>query len=83
MENKKIFCGSGRKKNDTWLQITINPEKIKDYIQEFKGSKYVKLNINIGQADKFGKDVQVTIDQFNPQGHKQDLSPSLRSDLPF
>ena len=76
MEKKtKIYCGSGKKKNDTWLQITINPDKIKDHIKEYNGSKYIKLNINLlGEPDKFGKDVQVSVDTYEPKE---------KSDLPF
>jgi hypothetical protein len=75
MEKKtKIYCGSGKKKNDTWLQITINPDKIKDYIQEYNGSKFIKLNINLlGEPDKFGKDVQVSVDTYEPKEKKSDL----------
>ena len=49
MENKPktIYCGGGKKQNETWFKVTINPDKIQDYIQEYNGSKFVKLNINI------------------------------------
>lgn len=72
---KKIYCGSGKKRNDTWIQITINPDKIKDHIQEYNGSKFIKLNINLlGDPDKFGKDVQVSVDNYKPK---------KENDLPF
>lgn len=79
MEKKsKVYCGSGKKRNETWVQITINPDKIKDYIQEYNGNKFVKLNLNLmATPDKFGKDVQVSIDTYEP-GPKKD-----ESDLPF
>lgn len=89
MEKKtKIYCGSGKKRNDTWLSITINPDKIKDYIQEYNGSKFIKLNINLlNEPDKFGKDVQVSVDTYEP---KKELSfthdntpPAESNDLPF
>ena len=82
MEKKtKIYCGSGKKRNDTWLSITINPDKIKDYIQEYNGSKYIKLNINLlNEPDKFGKDVQVSVDTYNPE--KKEAVQS-ENDLPF
>ena len=68
MENKKKYCGSGKKQNDTWLKVTINPEKIHEHIQEFNGNKFVKLNINIKpQPDQYGKDVEITIDEWQPQ----------------
>ena len=47
MSEKTIYCGSGKKQNETWLKATINIDKIKDHIEEFKGHKFVRLNINI------------------------------------
>jgi len=65
MNEKKIYCGSGKKQNEGWLKVTINPEKIQEYIQEYEGKKYVKLNINIlDKPNNFGKDVQITIDTY-------------------
>ena len=83
MEKKtKIYCGSGKKRNDTWLSITINPDKIKDYIQEYNGSKFIKLNINIlNEPDKFGKDVSVSVDTYNPE--KKEKQSANENDLPF
>tara|TARA_B100001750_G_C15513022_1_gene604984 strand:+ start:790 stop:1095 length:306 start_codon:yes stop_codon:yes gene_type:complete len=69
MENKPktIYCGGGKKQNDTWFKVTINPDKIQDYIQEYNGSKFVKLNVNIkSEPDQFGKDVSISIDTWNP-----------------
>ena len=69
MENKAktIYCGGGKKQNDTWFKVTINPDKIQDYIQEYNGSKFVKLNVNIKtEPDQFGKDVSISIDTWNP-----------------
>ncbi len=43
----KIYCGSGKKKSDTWLQASINLDKIKEHIQEYKGSRFIKVNINV------------------------------------
>ena len=69
MENKPktIYCGGGKKQNETWFKVTINPDKIQDYIQEYNGSKFVKLNINIkSEPDQFGKDVSISVDTWNP-----------------
>lgn len=69
---KKIYCGSGKKKSETWLQVTLNPEKFSEYIQEFNGSKFIKLNINVlPQPDKYGKTLSVSIDNWKPDGSKQ------------
>jgi hypothetical protein len=68
---KKIYAGSGKKKSDTWFSISLNMDKIKDYVQEYNGTKFVKLNVNIlKQPDKYGKDVQLTVDTYNPEGRQ-------------
>lgn len=64
---EKIYCGSGKTKTDTWLKITINPDKIMNYIQEYNGSRFVKLDVNIKrEPDQYGKDVEVTVDTWRP-----------------
>jgi len=69
---KKIYCGSGKKKSETWLQVTLNPEKFNEHIQEFNGNKFIKLNINVlPEPDKYGKTLSVTIDTWKPDGSKQ------------
>ena len=77
---KKIYAGSGKKKSDTWLSISINVDKIKDHIQEYNGTKFVKLNVNIAkQPDKFGKDVQVSVDTYNPEGRQNKTTTPQRN----
>jgi len=77
-KQKKVYCGSGKKRNDTWIQITINPDKLKEHIKEYNGSKFIKLNINLlNEPDKFGKDVSVSVDTYEPKNEKKE------SDLPF
>jgi len=86
-KQKKIYCGSGKKKSETWLQVSINPEKFADYVQEYNGNKFLKLNINIKkEADKYGKDVEVSIDTWKPEQKEQSApvaKQDLSSDLPF
>jgi hypothetical protein len=78
-KQKKIYCGSGKKKSDTWLQVTVNPEKFAEYVQEFNGNKFIKLNINLkSEPDKYGKDVEITIDTWKPDGSKQ-AEPKIQS----
>lgn len=78
---KTIYCGSGKKQNDGWLKVTINPDKFADYIEEFKGNKFVKLNINIkDEADQYGKDVSISVDTWKPEPQEQQTE---NSDLPF
>lgn len=82
-----IWCGSGKKQKENWLKITINPDKIKDHIQEFNGNKFVKLNINIkDEADQYGKDVSVSVDTWQPPQENNTNSESkddYDSGLPF
>lgn len=67
---KKIYAGSGKKKSDTWFSISINMDKIQDYIQEYNGTKFVKLNVNVNaKPDQYGKDCQVTVDTYTPQNN--------------
>lgn len=67
-KQKKIYCGSGKKKSDTWLQVTMNPKKFMDYIQEYNGTEFIKLNINIkSEPDKYGKDVEISVDTWKPE----------------
>ena len=60
-----IYCGSGKRRSENWITATINLAKFKDHIQEYKGHKFLKLNINLKEdVDRFGKDVQITINTF-------------------
>ena len=75
-KKEKISCGKGTKRSDSWLSVTINPDVINQYIQEYNGSKFVKLNININETpDKFGKDVSVSIDTWTPKGELKPTTP--------
>jgi len=68
---EKIYVGKGVKKSETWIKATINPEKLTDYIKEYEGHKFVKLNINIlNQPNKYGKDVEITVDTWEPNQQK-------------
>lgn len=83
-EQKTIYCGSGKKQNETWIKATINVAKIKDHIEEFNGNKFVRLNINIKpEKDQYGKDVSISIDEWKPE---QAQAPQVEEDddgLPF
>ena len=84
METKKIYCGSGKKRSENWITATINLAKFKDHVQEYEGHKFLKLNINIlDEADKFGKDVQITINQYKPEVKEAKQEVKSDNDLPF
>jgi hypothetical protein len=87
---KKIYCGSGKKKSDTWFKAFINLDKAKDYIQEINGVKGFKVDINVkAEPDQYGKDVSITIDTWKPEESKYKPDPKFThdntppNDLPF
>lgn len=96
-QEKKVFCGSGKKRSENWLSVSLNPAKFKEFVQEYNGTEFIKLNINIlAQPDKYGKDVQVSIDTWKPNtnANTSDLPKSVKpipaptpekeyKDLPF
>ena len=83
---KKVYCGSGKKQSETWLKATINIDKIKDQIQEFKGLKFIKININIkDEINQYNKDVDISIDKWKRETKVENSRPSFEDgdDLPF
>ena len=84
-KQNKIYCGSGKKKAENWISASINLDKIKDHIQEYNGSKFIRININIKPfADQYGKDVSISIDTWKPENKNNfpnDNTPP--NDLPF
>ena len=84
-KEKKIFCGSGKQKTDTWLKITVNPDKLMEYVQVYEGRRFVKLDINLlPEPNQFGKDVEVTVDTWQPTPKKDQVEVTKDdSDLPF
>ena len=85
---KKIYCGSGKKKSDTWISATINIDKIQEHIQEYNGSKFIKVNINVkNEPDQYGKDVSISIDTWKPEESKHNRNfiddNTPLNDLPF
>lgn len=84
-KEETIYCGSGKVMNDKWLKVTINPTKIAEYIQEYNGNKFIKLNINIKpEPDQYGKNVAISVDTWQPE-EKQATTQTSEStnDLPF
>ena len=87
MKEKTIYVGSGKTMSDKWLKVTINPDKLKDYIEDYKGNKFVRLSINIkDEADQYGKDVSVSVDTWKPEEkavQKPVQQMESDNDLPF
>ena len=42
-EEKTVYCGSGKTQNERWIKATINIDKIKDHIEEYKGHKFFRI----------------------------------------
>ncbi len=84
-KDETIYCGSGKVMNDKWLKVTINPTKIAEYIQEYNGNKFIKLNINIKpEPDQYGKNVAISVDTWQPEEKQATTQASESSnDLPF
>lgn len=86
---KKNYVGSGKKMNDTWLTVSLNMDKVAQFIEEYKGHKFVRLNINIKEeVDQFGKDVSISINDYKPDGplgrvEKKKAIQEEPNDLPF
>lgn len=72
MSEKRIYCGKGRKQSDKWIKATINPEVLMQYVEEFEGVKFVRINIKIFEkVNQYGKDVSIEVDTWKP-GQKKD-----------
>jgi len=86
-KQKTIYCGGGKKMNEGWLTVTVHLDKAKEHIFDYKGNKYLKLNINVkDQADQFGKDVSLSVNTYQPEKEQtqQKAAPVEESDdLPF
>ena len=66
-KQKPIYCGSGKKQNDTWLKLNLNFSELEKHAEEYMGKKYVKINVNITEPDKYGKTLQASIDTWKPE----------------
>lgn len=79
-KSDKIYLGSGRKRSDKWLTISVCISDAEKFANEYKGKKYVNLNININDApNQYGKDVSVVLDQYKKDN--QTLVPSSKVNL--
>jgi len=89
MEKKPtIYCGGGNKRNENWLTVTVHIDKAKEHIFEYKGNRYLKLNVNVkDQADQYGKDVSLSVNTYEIKKVKDILglneSDNETDDLPF
>ena len=85
-KEKKIYCGSGKQQTGTWFKATIKPKVLMEYLQEYKGAEFVKININLlDKPDQYGKDVEITVDTWKPtlKEDQVDMADTKNDDLPF
>jgi len=85
---KKIYCGSGKKQSEAWFKASLNIDELLKHVEEYMGKKYVKVNINITEPDKYGKTVSLTIDTWKPPVSNQPTNRPVTavpdiSGLPF
>ena len=72
-EKKKThYVGSGKRQNEKWIKATINAAKLEGHLQEYKGHKFYRLDINIkDQPYQYGKDISISIDDFTPESKQE------------
>lgn len=76
MESKKVRLGSGKKRNETWITATLCMSDAKEYVYSYNGKDYVNLNINIGKMNEYGKDIQITLNDYK-KSTEADLSTKI------
>ena len=83
MAEKKVYCGSGKQQTKTWIKATVKSKLLMEYLQEYKGAEFTKININLlDEPDKYGKDVEITVDTWRPES--EETPPDAdNDDLPF
>ena len=70
------------------MTITVHIDKVKEHVFDYKGNKYLKLNVNLkDQPDQFGKDVSLSVNTYNPEEQKETKPvaevSNTSDDLPF
>jgi hypothetical protein len=73
MENKTIYCGSGKTQTGKYgeffkVSICLSDLPAEHITTAKNGKKYINLAINKKQAtDQYGKDLSVAVDQWKPE----------------
>ena len=89
MENKteKIFVGGGKEKFDgnmvdASICLTDITNNAKEFIFEFEGKKYIKLNVvKKREEDQYGKTHYIEVNTYKPEEKK--VVSKQDDDLPF
>lgn len=75
----RTFVGNGKKVgNYDLVNFSINLNKAKDFVYEYKGEKYLKMTMgsNKDGANEYGQTHKVWIDKYNPDSSKNNEKPS-------
>jgi len=84
MADKKVYCGSGKQQTNTWIKATVKTKVLMEYLQEYKGAEFTKIDINLlSEPDKYGKDVVISVDTWKPEGNQEIKEETKNDDLPF
>ena len=84
-KKEKIKLGSGKTINETFLASSFCITDALANAYEYNGKQYCNINISIlTEADKFGKNVKITLNDFKPT-KKSESVPAIntKDDLPF
>ncbi|CAB4203978.1 hypothetical protein UFOVP1384_16 [uncultured Caudovirales phage] len=88
-KKQQIRLGSGKKINETFLSSSLCITDALEYVYEYNGKKYIKLNISIfAEPDQFGKNVKITLNDYDPKSKDikaeiKAVSINTNDDLPF
>ena len=87
MSNEKkqqIRLGSGKKINETFLSSSLCITDALEHSYEYNGKRYIKVNINIyAEPDQYGKNVKITLNDFEAKVQANSININSKSDLPF
>lgn len=87
-KKETIYCGSGKKVNTQYgdfRAVTLNLSDLpSEFIFEYNGKKYIKLNINDKkEADQYGKDISISVNTWKPDKENVSGLEKIKGDLPF
>jgi hypothetical protein len=83
-KKQAIRLGSGKKINETFLSSSLCITDALEHSYEYNGKRYVKVNINIyAEPDQYGKNVKITLNDFEPSKKAESVNINSKSDLPF
>ena len=83
-KKQPIRLGSGKKINETFLSSSMCLTDALKYAYEYNGKQYIKFNTSIfSEPDQYGKDVKITLNDFEPLKKAESVNINSKSDLPF